>query len=116
MIHAAMMNFSPLKTSNFLSLIDLFCLMKISLKFLVIENEYTTRAHFFFLASIEILSGRSSSMASTRELYLLRSPMDPRSMKYPKMERPKKPRKITNIAKNPNECRERSSYISLGKV
>jgi hypothetical protein len=81
------MNFRPLNTSNFLSLIDLLGLKNISLKFLVAEKLYTTRAHFFFLASIEILSGLPSSMASTRELYFFISPMGVFSIKYPQIER-----------------------------
>jgi hypothetical protein len=86
-----------------LSLTDLLCFINISLKFLVIENEYTTNAHFFFFASIDILSGLSSSIASTNELYLGKSPVFPFSIKYPNTERPTNPKNIKSIAKKPNE-------------
>lgn len=106
---------SPLKTSNFLSLMDLLGLKKISLKLWVTLKLYTTRAHLSFLASMEILSGRPSSIASTSELCLFMSPIGVFSMKYPQIDKPIKLTSIMIINVKIMVCSLNSFYRSRGK-
>ncbi len=60
-------------------------------------------AHFVFFASIDVLSGFPSSMASTIELYEGLSPILPFEMKIPNTESPTKPKMKVNINQKPKD-------------